>query len=210
MKSSTFFFLCILGTLVSCSNQNKKADSAKKIQSFTDTTFINNTIIDYYNKEFQNQTANEPLTQLKTDTSEAGIELSTILDTLGMPGPLNIIPFSSEYFKGDINNDKVEDYVIPVYATGGGTAEWEEIFVFISKNNKLEFFKMYSSFSLGHCEPGGSHDGQFYPEKIDNGIISGHSVCYARDDGHLSPSFSFTTNYKFDNGLIFLNQTKRK
>jgi shikimate kinase len=34
------------------------------------------------------------------------------------------------------------DYIlVPVYSSGGGTAEWEEIFIFTSKNGKIIFLK---------------------------------------------------------------------
>jgi hypothetical protein len=202
-------FAIITLTLFGC-GQGTGEKAAAENKTTDDTTTINNTIIDYYSKEFQKTKTNEPQAQFKIDTSEDGFELKTILDTTYAAGPLNTIPFSSKYIKGDLNGDKVDDIVIPVYSTGGGSAEWQEVFVFISNNSKLDFFKMYSSFDLGHCQAGGSHDGQFYSEKISNAILIGESFCYKREDPHCCPSFKFTTQYKFDNGLTFSNQTKKE
>ena len=195
---------------ISCGQGNTEKEKPVAEQKVADTTVINNTIIDYYSKVFQETNSTEPQSQFKVDTTEEGIELQTFLDTVHIVGPLNIIPFSTMYIKGDLNGDKLDDLLIPVYSTGGGSSEWYEFFVFISNNGKLDFFKMYTSFDLGHCQPGGSHDGQFFPDEIRNGILSGQSVCYSPEDGHLSPSFSYSTKYKFDNGLKFLSQTKEE
>ena len=187
---------------------NEKQTAENKI--IDDTTLLNNKIADYYTKEFEKTKSNEPQSKFKIDTTEDGIELKIIIDTNSIFAQLNTIPFSKHFIKGDLNGDKVDDIIIPVYSTGGGTAEWHEIFLFTSKNGKLDFLKMYSSFDLGHCQKGGSHDGQFYPEKITNGILIGESYCYKPEDAHCCPSFKFTTQYKFDNGLTFLTQTKKE
>ncbi len=197
--------------LLSCGQgTTEKEKPAPETKVADDTTVINNSIINYYSKEFLKTKSNEEQAQFKIDTTEDGIELKTILDTNDIAGPLNTTPTSSKFIKGDLNSDKIDDVIIPVYSTGGGSAEWQEIFVFISNNGKLDFLKMYSSFDLGHCQAGGSHDGQFYPEKISNAILIGESYCYKAEDPHCCPSFKFTTQYKFDNGLTFLNQTKKE
>lgn len=208
MKLSLFAITTL--TLFSCGQGTAEKEKPSAENKVGDTTVVNNAIIDYYSKEFQKTKATEPKAQFKVDTTEDGIELKTILDTTYTSGPLNTIPFSTNFIKGDLNGDKIDDLVIPVYSTGGGSAEWREIFVFTTNNGKLDFFKMYSSFDLGHCQAGGSHDGQFYPEKISNGILSGESYCYKSEDPHCCPSFKFATEYKFDKGLTFLNQTKKE
>jgi hypothetical protein len=197
---------------ISCgqATTEKEKTAAANTYKFEDTSVINKAIIDYYSMEFQETKASESQAQFKVDTTEDGIELKTILDTAEISGPLNIIPFSKNFIIGDLNSDKIDDIVIPVYSTSGGSAQWRDIFVFTSDNGKLNFFKMYSSFDLGHCQEGGSHDGQFYPEKIVNGVLTGESHCYKSEDGHCCPSFKFTTEYKFDKGLKFLNQTKKE
>lgn len=189
--------------LFSCSNQK----SEKEKQAIDDTTLINNVIIDYYKKEAQKSKQDEPQSQLKIDTTTDGIELKLFLDATSASGELNTIPFSKDFIKGDLNGDKINEVLVPVYSTGGGTAEWQEIFVFTSSQSRLKFYKMISSWDLAHC-PEGSADGQFYPKQILNAILIGETYCYQPQDAHCCPSIKRTTQYKFDNGFTFLKQTK--
>ena len=204
-----YLFLSIITfTFFSCGESTAKKTTTENKNTY-DTTILINAIIDYYRQEFKKTKSDEPQAQLKIDTTESCIELKTIIDSTYAALPLNSIPFSSEFIKGDLNGDNAVDIVIPVYSTGGGSAEWREIFVFISKKNKIDFYKMYSSFDLGHCQEAGSHGGQFYPEKISNAILIGESYCYKEGDPHCCPSLKYTTEYKFDKGLIFLKQTNK-
>jgi hypothetical protein len=202
-----YLFLSIITfTFFSCGESTAEKTTTENKNTY-DTTILINAIIDYYRQEFKKTKSDEPQAQFNIDTSEDGIELKTILDTTFATVPLNIIPFSTKFIKGDLNGDNVDDVVIPVYSTGGGSAVWQEIFVFISKDDTIELYKMYSSFDLAHCQEAGSHGGQFYPEKISNAILTGESYCYKEGDPHCCPSLKYTTEYKFDKGLIFFKQT---
>lgn len=205
----------VIVILFSCgqgkSNKNQsesKTDGNLKIMP-VDTTVINKVLIDYYTGEFQKTKSDEPQSQLKIDTTESGIELKIIIDPAYSSGPLNTIPFSSKYIKGDLNNDKVDDIVVPVYSTGGGSEDWFEIFIFVSLNGKLDFFKMYTSYELGNCDSTVSLGGEFFPISIKNGILIGESYCWVRNDPHCCPSLNYKTKLKFNNGFVLLNQTKK-
>lgn len=204
-------FPALLLFLVGCS---QKKTGKEKVMPQTkneyDTTALKEIIIEHYKKEFQKDNSNTPEYQWKIDTNELGIDFRMIQDTTSIAGPSNIIPFAAGFIKGDLNGDKSDDIVIPVNSTSGGTAFWEDIFVFISSEGKPALFKIYSSFDLGNCKPGGSNTGQFFPKKIMNSVLIGESICYKPDDGHLGPSYRFTTEYKFDNGLVFLKHIEQE
>lgn len=180
--------------------------------------YIKTHILDYYMKELKTRNTETPAMKILVDSNHIdkefsflnGIELREINSEDSSSGGTYVVPFEKNYIKGDLNGDSQDDYVIPVYATGGGSSEWREIFVFISKNKRLEYFKMYSSFDLAHCDSKGSNGGQFYPNKISNSILTGESYCYLESDPHCCPSIKMQAQYKFDNGLIFSNQTPIK
>jgi len=84
---------------------------------------------------------------------------------------------------------------------GGGSSSWNDLIVFISENNKYNLKSCTSSFDLASCK-GGSHEGQFYPTKIKNGIIIGISDCYTEKDAHCCPSIKKETSVSFKNNKL--------
>ena len=223
IMKKTLLLQCLLAiTLVSCNNANqapKTANDTPPIQVETQdvNAFIKTTILSHYMKEFNAHNTDTPPMKMAVDSNHQdkefaflnGIELKEINPEDSSSGAINVIPQPKDYIKGDLNGDKLDDYVVPVYATGGGTAEWREIFVFVSRNGKLEYSKMYSSFELAHCTEKGSHGGQFYPENIVNSILVGQSDCYKESDPHCCPSIKAIVEYKFNDSLTFFKQTTK-
>lgn len=100
---------------------------------------------------------------------------------------LVISKMKSDYLFGDLNNDGKTDLIASVNSDGGGSATWIEYITFISEDNQYVLKSVTRSFDLSICS-GGSHDGQFYPEEIKDGVITGTSICYTDKDAHCCPS----------------------
>lgn len=109
---------------------------------------------------------------------------------------LSISKIKSDYLFGDVNNDGKDDIIASVGADSGGSANWNDLLTFINERDKYELKSVTSSFDLAVCKDG-SHDGQFYPKKIKDGIIIGTSICYADEDAHCCPSIKKETKAKF-------------
>jgi hypothetical protein len=112
---------------------------------------------------------------------------------------LMISKMKSDYLYGDLNNDGKSDLIASVNSDGGGSASWCDLFVFINENDSYVLKSVTSSFDLAICA-GGSHDGQFYPKEIKDGIVIGSSICYTDKDAHCCPSIKKETkvHYKKD------------
>jgi hypothetical protein len=109
-------------------------------------------------------------------------------DELATPySNISISKIKSDYLFGDLNNDGKIDVVASVWSNGGGSATWVEYVTFISEDNQYMLKSVTRSFDLAICN-GGSHDGQFYPKEIKDGVINGTSVCYTDKDAHCCPS----------------------
>lgn len=207
-----FLLITILIIFFSCGqtttekgNTNTRKESNGN--STDDTTIIKNFIIEHYKTEYEKTKPNDPEERFTIDMTEEGISLVVQHETYG-PGDMNTIPFSQEFIKGDLNGDKLDDYVIPVYSGSGGLEDWLDIFLFVKNKGKLDFVKKYTSFSLANCQKKSIVNGQFYPENITNGVLVGKSTCYKRSDSRCCPSENFLVQYKFENGLVLLSKTK--
>lgn len=103
---------------------------------------------------------------------------------------LNIPTNEKEYLRGDINNDGIEDMVITVNADGGGTAWWNDIFTFLTKDGNKTLTSKINSNEVSGCE-----SGYFTPSKIEEGQIIGESNCWdlKKEDAHCCPTLRYNT-----------------
>jgi hypothetical protein len=207
-----FMPLAILVILFTSCGQNKKEKTVTPEAAVDSTAFITTAIVDYYQQHFNKEHAADSKNRLRIDTTgDKEIQVKTMFDSTSTEGSLNIIPVAAKFLKGDLNGDKRNDYIIPVYSTGGGNVSWTELFVFTSNNGQLNMMRMYSSYDLGHCEATGGIDGQFFPEKIDSsGLLVGESACYALNDPSCCPTIKWTTRYKVSNNTLTLADQVKK
>lgn len=103
---------------------------------------------------------------------------------------LNIPTDEKEYLRGDINNDGIEDMVITVNADGGGSAWWNDIFTFLTKDGNETLKSKINSSEVCGCE-----SGYFTPSKIDGGQLAGESNCWdlKKEDAHCCPTLRYNT-----------------
>lgn len=106
---------------------------------------------------------------------------------------------------GDMNNDGAKDAIVDVIKGGGGeggNVEENEMFYFENLNGKYELKKVIMSKELSNCE-----NGNFLPEKIENNILIGTSLCFKNSDPSCCPSISFRTKigYKNNNFIMLKN-----
>ncbi len=197
----TVLFWVITPNIVS---QNNKLNDS---QAFYNKDSINKFIINYYQQEFATQEQDYPDALIKVDTIDGLINIKHQLYKESDYGPVRIIPASSEFITGYLNDDHKKDLIVSVYSTEGGQDSWLDIFVFISKNNQLQFFKKYTSFDLGYCKRV-KGKAKFYPAEIINKTLVGETRCFTPKDPRCCPSGIVKTTFKFNNGLKLVSQLK--
>lgn len=118
--------------------------------------------------------------------------------TWSMNIPQNII-------LGDLNNDGAKDAIVDVIKGGGGEGgniEEYEMFYFENSKGKFELKKVIMSKKLSNCE-----NGSFLPEKIENNMLIGTSLCYKNSDPTCCPSISFLTKIRYkDNNFMIVKE----
>lgn len=118
---------------------------------------------------------------------------------------LTISKIKGDYFFADLNGDGKLDILASVNADSGGSSFWDDLIVFLYENESYSLTSVTTSFDLATCKSG-SHDGQFYPKEIKNGVIIGESVCYTDEDAHCCPSIKQKSKAVFkDNKLVKTN-----
>ncbi len=175
--------------------------------TFYNKDSINQFIINYYRQEFATQEQDYPDALIKVDTIDGLINIKHQLYKEPDYGPIRIIPAPSGFITGYLNDDHKKDLIVSVYSTEGGQSSWLEIFVFISKNNQLQFFRKYTSYDLGYCKRV-KGKGKFYPAAIINKTLVGETRCFTPKDPGCCPSGIVKTKFKFSNGLQLVSQLK--
>jgi hypothetical protein len=122
-------------------------------------------------------------------------------------GPETIIPNS--IIEGDLNNDSCNDLIVNVYYNQGSRPRLD-IYCYITKNKKLEFFEKHSIHSLGICGNITDTTGRFFPSKIENGLLVGETQCLQAGDPGCCPSLEMVTYFKFEDGFKFVRQEPKK
>jgi hypothetical protein len=85
-----------------------------------------------------------------------------------------------------------------------------DIYCYITKNKKLQFFEKHSIHSLGICGNITDTTGRFFPAKIENGELVGETQCLQAGDPGCCPSLELITYFKFEDGFKFVRQEPKK
>ncbi|MFN8154980.1 MAG: hypothetical protein U0Y08_11875 [Bacteroidia bacterium] len=127
-------------------------------------------------------------------------------DVGGISQTVDFSKFIHDQVKGDINNDGIDDLIVTVMVTSGGSAAWDEIFIFIFQEGR------YILNGMSRCpDICGCSTGTFKPIKIANGQIVGTSTCWTPEDAQCCPSLEYNTTVTFDGkGLKFVSKVKVK
>lgn len=127
-------------------------------------------------------------------------------DFNGLLSAIYVPIMQKDYIYGDLNNDGAADMIASISVEGGGNSYWNDIFVFLAQEGKYVLSSVTTS-----TENCGCVSGNFYPDKIQDGIILGESICWAEKDSHCCPSLNYLTTAEFDGKKIkFKNKTMKK
>ena len=200
------YIIIVMAQIFKQPELHKTAKNAVVQQSFDKLDSIKYFIIKYYQKQFEKERSVYPDMQIKMDTSDSGITMKQLIFKDKDYGPVRIIPTTSQFMIGKLNDDNVNDVIVSVYSTEGGNKGWVDMFVFISKNNHLYFYKKYTSYDLGICKKTKSK-GAFYPSAIVHKTLVGDTHGYTKNDPGCCPSLNYNTRFKFDKGFKMISQT---
>ena len=191
-----FFGLLLLA---SC----EKTDNINSSENKIDDRIIEK-IIGHYKDEFKEM-------KLEKVVSDSSISIKIIDGDSEYSESIynaKISKMKNAYIFGDVNNDNLTDVVaiVSCEAGTGGNASWNDIFVFLLEKDKYILSSYNRSDEISGCK-----DGNFYPEKFENGLIVGESSCYESDDAHCCPSLNYKTTVKYVAGkLVFNSKDKLK
>lgn len=143
--------------------------------------------------------------KLNVDSSEGFIDINS----MGW-GPSYQIPTITDFLEGDLNNDGLNDLVVCIPWNQGSRPRLD-IHCYITVNKQLKFFKMYTANQLGVCNNVVTDtSGRFFPEKIENGFLVGHTDCLQSGDPGCCPSLEMISYFRFNKGLQFAKQERKK
>ena len=192
--------------LTACGQSSSKPDEAGTVKTKTnsattetvnDSQFIDNYIINAIIDHYKSST-----TKMETEKTDTLLNISfrnipsedDAFDGIGLR--IYISKMKKDYIFGDIDNDGVPDLIVSIDTEGGGgggNVYWNDLFVFLSKNGKFALTSFIDSPEVRGCRAG-----QFFPDKIENGLILGNSFCFAENDPHCCPSLEYLTTITFD------------
>ncbi len=191
--------------IISCGQSPSTKESVSK--DSLEISKIISQIIDHYNKEYKGIAK---LTQEKSDTA---VEITyynipnkedssnNFLLTAYIPS------VKKDYFLGDLDSDGIDELVLSVNTEGGGgggNVWWNDIFLFKKVTDTFKLATSIESPKICGCE-----SGNFYPTKIENGILYGTSVCWDKNDAHCCPSLEYESTVKLkENQLVFQDKKK--
>ena len=192
--------------LTACGQSSSKPDEARTVKTKTnsattetvnDSQFIDNYIINAIIDHYKSST-----TKMETEKTDTLLTISfrnipsedDAFDGIGLR--VYISKMKKDYIFGDIDNDGVPDLIVSIDTEGGGgggNVYWNDLFVFLSKNGKFALTSFIDSPEVRGCRAG-----QFFPDKIENGLILGKSICWAENDPRCCPSLEYLTTITFD------------
>lgn len=149
--------------------------------------------------------------KLKVDSSEGFINIYYVDEKNEGPwGPDYQIHSIDDFIEGDINNDGYNDLIVCIPWHIGSRPKLD-IHCYITTNKQLKFFKMYTANDLGICNNNKTDtSGKFFPSKIENGYLLGQTDCFQSGDPGCCPSLEMISYFKFENGLQFAKQERKK
>jgi hypothetical protein len=171
---------------------------------------IRDTLFLQYYKKYKNELNEYGAHHLVIDSSEGSIKLR-YFDANNEPSyaPETIIPAYKDFIEGDLNNDSYNDLIVSVYYNQGSRPRLD-IYCYITKNKKLQYFEKHTIHSLGICGKITDTVGRFFPAKIENGKLVGETQCLQSGDPGCCPSLELTTYFKFEDGFKFVRQEPKR
>lgn len=148
--------------------------------------------------------------KLKVDSSEGFIDIYFVDGDNQGWGPGYQIHSINDFLEGDLNNDGYNDLVVCIPWHQGSRPRLD-IHCYVTVNKQLKFFKMYTANELGVCNNVVTDtSGRFFPEKIENGFLVGHTDCLQSGDPGCCPSLEMISYFRFNKGLQFAKQERKK
>lgn len=213
--SQLILFISICSSTQAQTKKVKKAVAIAVVDSpkisFKTKKFIQDTLVkSYYRKCLKDIKLYSDAVKVVVERVEGTVNI----DYVGYKNeptfaPTHQIPAIKNFIEGDLNNDNFNDLIVSVYYNQGSRPRLH-IYCYITTNKKLKLHKMYTIHELGLCENGTDTSGRFFPGRIENGMLVGTVECLQDGDPGCCPSLEMDTYFKFDNGLKFVRQFKRK
>ena len=203
MKYLTFGLLTLV---MSCNAQTKKDKQVKdELTEEKLSGFIENYLIE------ENRTGTEKL-PVNTEIIDGKKEI--YMDQ-GLGGNSYSLPMDNkEFIRGDLTGDSKQDIMVSIGHSFGASGHATIYFLFAHNNSGLSFVKTFDSFDLALCKNKKDElPGQFYPDEIKNGTLTGTSDCYTEEDAKCCPSKKYKTVFKYNSvtkELTLLSQTEKK
>lgn len=212
----TKLFLCLV-LLISCrqspnqKNENKTNEANIKpatTEVTTDSKYIDdyiiNTIIEYYK---------DSTTRMETEETDSSLSIvfyhiptsheDSLIWEVSYELEVGISKLRKDYIFGDLDKDGIPDLIADIGGNNSGSGSWNELFVFFSKNGRYELASVTPSSKICGCTVG-----DFYPEKIQEGLIFGESICWAENDAHCCPTLHYSTTVTIDKKQLKFSSKK--
>lgn len=210
------FIICFANKLSAQNKYSNKQQSENKINTNVQVVdkqtkkAIRDTLFLQYFKKYKNELMDYGAHHLVVDSSNGSIKLR-YFDANNEPSfaPETIIPAYKDFIEGDLNNDSCNDLIVSVYYNQGSRPRLD-IYCYITKNKKLQYFEKHTIHSLGICGTISDTTGRFFPAKIENGKLVGETQCLKAGDPGCCPSLELITYFKFEDGFKFVRQEPKK
>jgi len=204
---------CSCGDQANNTNKNPPATSAINNQ-FIDKEIVNQ-IIEGCKQEYRKNRIDKSIDSIQIEYSDTSVEVKFLFkedSDYSNVGVAYISKMRNDYLHGDLDRDGVDEIICCVSWEGGGSSWWNDILLFKQTKNAYKLIAFQQSPNLCGCKEGtnegGSYGGNFYPEKIENGIVIGKSICWTKNDAHCCPSLKFNTTVKFEKNQLVFNSKK--
>ena len=186
------------------------------VQSIAQTSSNNNETI---SQKIGNYVANQIIAQMISDgiiksslevtktKKEGSVEITIPKEPLS---GFTSVPLENEGFIiGDLNGDKQNDIIVPVFSEFGASGSKTEYYVFIYDQNKYNYIrKIISNEFANLIKESENETGDFQIEKIENESIVGTSNIWTVEDAHCCPSLHYKAKFSLINGLELIEKTK--
>lgn len=224
----TIIYTALIATLFSCSQSNSNSttpsnDSLTQKNS-NETTISENELSDdvieqikSYYRDFHFESVGVKGDNLKVSEKKSGNEielsydgklegsnefspLSTVIIPLNSKS-LSAESYSPNFIFGDMNNDGIKDLVVKTIIEGAGSGAnvgWNDLFLFINNNGKLNF----KAFSIGDKMSTKFPITELL--EISNNQLIGTGYEYGADDAECCPSLQYKYTVGFTNDKLNL------
>ncbi|GAA4470068.1 hypothetical protein GCM10023093_30560 [Nemorincola caseinilytica] len=112
---------------------------------------------------------------------------------------------ASALLHGDLNNDGTADLAISVHTEGGGgggNMASQDIFLYENIGGHYQLNSVTSDGDICGCD---EYGGYFRATGIENGLLTGTSSCYTKDDPRCCASLAYDTKVRLDGNKLILH-----